>query len=222
MTRPGCAVANAATRSASRRGTRFARIVRIGGLFVLAGCGRGAGHAPPSERVPATAAGVGAIALPEVRTEGGSVPFRFRAPPGHLLVVYFGYTTCPDVCPTTLSDLHRGLALLGSDAARVELAFVTVDPARDTAQVLAPYVTAFVSGGHALRPESEAQLASAERAFGASSSVTKNAEGVIEVSHSAAGYLVDEQGRIVGQWPFGIPPERMASDLRTLLPGAHR
>jgi cytochrome oxidase Cu insertion factor (SCO1/SenC/PrrC family) len=45
---------------------------------------------------------------------------------------------------------------------------------------------------------------------------------VIEVSHSAAGYLVDEQGRIVGQWPFGIPPERMASDLRTLLPGAHR
>ena len=222
MTPPGCAAASAAARSASPRGTRLARLVCIACLSLLAGCGRSSGHAPPGARASAPVARVGEIALPEVRTEGGASPFRFQAPPGHLLVVYFGYTTCPDVCPTTLSDLHHALALLGSDAARVELAFVTVDPARDTAQVLAPYVTAFVSGGHALRPGSEAQLASAERAFGASSSVTKNADGVIEVSHSAEGYLVDEQGRIVGQWPFGTLPERMASDLRTLLPTARR
>jgi protein SCO1/2 len=211
-----------AHRSGSRRATRVARLVRIACLCLLTGCGRSAGHAPPSARVPSTAARVGAIALPEVRENGVVAPFRFQAPPGHLLVVYFGYTTCPDVCPTTLSDLHHALALLGSDAARVELAFVTVDPARDTAEVLAPYVRAFVTGGHALRPDSDAQLASAERAFGASSSVTKDAEGVIEVSHSATGYLVDEQGRIVGQWPFGIAPERMASGLRTLLPGTQR
>lgn len=165
---------------------------------------------------------MGAITLSEVHEDRSTVPFRFQPPPGHLLVVYFGYTTCPDVCPTTLSDLHRALALMGSDAARVGLAFVTVDMARDTAEVLAPYVSGFVVGGHALRPKNPAELAVAERAFGAASSVTKDADGVIEVSHTASGYLVDETGRVVDEWPFGITAEKMAHDLGTLLPGGRR
>jgi cytochrome oxidase Cu insertion factor (SCO1/SenC/PrrC family) len=91
--------------------------------------------------------------------------------------------------------------------------------ARDSAEVLAPYVSAFVAGGHALRPENPGALAVAERAFGATSSVTKDADGVIEVSHTATGYLVDGAGRVVDEWPFGLTPEKMAHDLGMLLPG---
>jgi protein SCO1/2 len=139
-----------------------------------------------------------------------------------VLVVYFGYTTCPDVCPTTLADMHRAIARIGDDAKRVEVAFVTVDLARDTPDVLAPFLAAFVANGHPLRPASEAQLAAAEHALGASSSVTRGADGELEVSHSGTGYLVDAGGHVVGEWPFGTAPERMAHDLKALLSGGTR
>jgi len=113
--------------------------------------------------------------------------------------------------------LHHALARLGDDAHRVDVAFVTVDPARDTPDQLAPYLAAFVASGHALRPASDSQLALAEHAFGASSSVTRNADGEIEVSHSGSCYLVDEGGRFVDELPFGSSSELMTHDLQILL-----
>lgn len=189
---------------------------------LLAGCARDAGHAKLSGEVPENAASVGAIALPEVHANGADTPFRFQPPAGHVLLVYFGYTTCPDVCPMTLTDVHRALARLGDDAHRVELAFVTVDPVRDTPGQLAPYVATFVAGGHPLRPASHQQLADAERAFGATSSVTQDSSGNVEVSHSGTGYVVDQRGRIAVEWPFGTSVDAMVHDLHALLPRAAR
>ena len=79
----------------------------------------------------------------------GGEPFRFVAPDDGLLVVFFGYTNCPDVCPTTLAELRRGLDELdGDDAERIDTAMVTIDPARDR-EVVADYIDSFVPGAHA-------------------------------------------------------------------------
>lgn len=168
-------------------------------------------------RSPTPARDVGEVVLPEVRPGEPDRPFAFRATPGHLLYVYFGYASCPDVCPTTLSDLHKALELLGADAARVEVAFVTVDLNRDSAQILVPYLASFVRGGHALRAPNQEQLGHAEAAFAATSTVTKSLQGEIQVSHTALSYLVDERGRIVDQWDFGTSAKDLAHDLRLLL-----
>ncbi len=162
-------------------------------------------------------AAVGQLALPEVHPGRPDAAFHFRAAPGHVLFVDFGYTSCPDVCPTILGDLRQALRGLGAEARRVDVAFVTVDPARDVPRVLAPYLASFVRDGHALRPRSRAELAPVQRAFGAASTVTRAADGTIEVTHSATSYLVDENGRIVAEWPFGTKPAAMTRDLRARL-----
>lgn len=167
--------------------------------------------------VPRNVAPVAGVALPEVHAGRPDAPFHFRAAPGHVLFVYFGYTTCPDVCPTTLSDLRHALRDLGDGARRVDVAFVTVDIQRDDPRVLEPYLASFVRDAHPLRARTPQQLAAAERAFGASSTVTRNSAGVVEVSHSATSYLVDERGRIVDEWGFGTAPATMTADLRILL-----
>lgn len=167
--------------------------------------------------VPKGHAPVDGVSLPEVHPGAAAVPFRFAARPGGLLFVYFGYTSCPDVCPTTLADLRAALHELGADAARVEVAFVTVDVRRDSAEVLAPYLASFVPGSHALRPRNDEDLANAERAFEASSQVRRDAAGKITVSHTSIGYLVDERGRIQLEWSFGTSSKDMAHDLRVLL-----
>ena len=168
-------------------------------------------------RVPRDKAPVGGLALPEVHPGRPDQPFHFKAAPGHALFVYFGYTTCPDACPMTLSDLGHALRDLGAAAHRVDVAFVTVDPQRDVPQVLEPYLGSFVHGGHPLRPRTPQELVTVERAFGASSTVTRDPDGRVEVTHSAASYIVDDHGRIVDQWAFGTKPAAMTADLRILL-----
>ena len=170
--------------------------------------------------IPLDRAPVGGLTLPEVHPGRSDEPFHFRAAAGHVLYVYFGYTSCPDVCPTTFTDLGHALRDLGSAARRVDVAFVTVDPQRDVAQVLEPYLGSFVHGGHPLRPRTQQELATVERAFGASSTVTRHPDGRVDVSHSAASYVVDDRGRIIDQWAFGTTPAAMTSDLRILLGAA--
>ncbi len=160
---------------------------------------------------------VSGVVLPEVHDGQPDQPFTMVAQPGNLLFVYFGYTHCPDLCPTTMSDLRKALSQLGPDADRIETAFVTVDPQRDTPAVLPAYLSSFVDDGHALRVEDPAVLETAETAFLASSTITPNDDGTYEVSHTAFSSIVDDQGTVVAEWPFGISPDSMANDLRILL-----
>lgn len=157
---------------------------------------------------------VGEVVLPVAGT-GEAHPM--AAADGDLLVAYFGYLSCPDVCPTSMSDLEKALAAVGDGAERVEVAFITVDPARDTPELMADYLSFFFDRWTALRTEDPAQLQAAEDAFLATSSVTTAADGTVEVEHSAQMYVVDADGAVLVEWPFGTSSDVMASDLRLLL-----
>lgn len=163
---------------------------------------------------------VGRVAITDVTT-GGTYPsegsLRFIAPPGQLLVVYFGFTNCPDLCPTTLAEVRSAVRRLGDDGNRIDWAMVTVDPERDTAVVLNGYLSSFTDRYHALRPASKFELEEAQAAFLATSTVTEAPDGTVEVSHSANAYVVDDTGRVVVEWPFGHGVDNMTNDLEVLL-----
>jgi protein SCO1/2 len=181
---------------------------------LLSGCGR---HPALTGHVPQNLAPVGNVTVPEVAVGRSSTRYALHAAPGKLLIVYFGYAACPDVCPTTMTNLRSALTRLGDDAKRVEFAFITVDPARDSAGVVARYVASFLPDGHALRPPDQTTLAAAERAFGARASMTRDLQGKITVSHTPLCYVVDDGGRILLEWDSGATAANMAADLRVLL-----
>ena len=157
---------------------------------------------------------VSALSLPDTSTGDD---LTLRAQPGGLLMVYFGYTNCPDYCPTTMSELKIALRRAG-DPAAVDVAMVTVDPDRD-GPILADYVGSFFPGGHALVTYDDALLAEVAAPFGASYLVSTDDDGSVEVAHSTALYAVDDTGRLVMTWPFGIDIDEMAADIEDLLDG---
>jgi protein SCO1 len=181
-----------------------------------AGCGRLSPGGFHGHRV-VPVRDVSTITLPALELAGPAHPYTFRAAPGGLVLAYFGYASCPDVCPATLAGVREALELLGPDAARVKVAFVTVDPRRDSASVLLPYVRTFFADGIALRPADQGALGRAERAFGSASTVVRRPDGEVRVSHTPYLYVVDEHGRMGVEWAFGIPPAKLAADLRFLL-----
>jgi protein SCO1/2 len=162
---------------------------------------------------------VSAIALPEA--SAADAPFTTVADDGELLLVYFGFTNCPDICPTTMADVRAARSDMdAADAERVDLAMVTVDPGRDTGELLTEYVRSFVPEAHALRTDDEAALRAAATAFGADFLVEVDDAGEVEVGHTSHLYAVDDAGRMVLQWPFGTSADDMRSDMELLLDGA--
>lgn len=137
---------------------------------------------------------------------------------GKLVVLFFGYTHCPDVCPTTLSDMAEALKLMSLEAAaKVQVLFVTVDPERDTAEVLRAYVPYFHPDFLGLRG-SPAEVALAAKNFRVV--YRRHVEpGAIDylVDHSAGSYVLDGKGRPRLYLPYAHPAEAIAQDLLTLL-----
>lgn len=165
-------------------------------------------------RSPAT--DVSGVVLPTV--DGDEVTM--VAAEGGLRLVFFGYTTCPDVCPATLGYIKIVLASLPeSDRRRVEVDMITVDPARDDPVTLTRYLEQFVPGANAIRSEDDALLRSAADVFGASYEVSVDESGQPQVAHTGDLYAVDDLGRIVLAWPFGSAPADIEDDLRRLLDG---
>lgn len=189
--------------------------------FVLAACGgdeaelRGMVRDEPLQVAGVTLPEIVDAASDPARTQ----PFTFRAPPGEVLVVFFGFTNCPDLCPTTLAEVRAATRRLDpGDAARVGVVMVTVDPDRDTPERLVQYVSSFSERAHAVRTEDPAALLAAEQAFLASSTVVRDEAGnVTDVAHTATAYVVDDQGRVIVEWPFGFGIDGMAHDLETVL-----
>ena len=157
---------------------------------------------------------VDATTVPSLTNPGTDVVF--RAEPGGFQAVYFGYTNCPDVCPTTMADWAVTLRRLPEElAAQVSTVMVTVDPDRDN-EILPGYIESFVADAEAAGTTDADVLAAAAEPFGVSYDVTTNDEGDIEVSHSGFLYLVDDQGRLVVTWPFGTSSTEMAADVEQL------
>lgn len=158
---------------------------------------------------------VDTVTMPDA--SNGGEPFEFRAAEGELLIAYFGYTSCPDVCPTSLAALKSALRGLGDDAAKVDVAMATVDPARDTAEVISGYVQSFVPDAHGLRTDDATELRRATEVFGVTFGVSTNDEGEVEVTHSGAMYVVDDTGVVVLTWPFGVTSDDIRADLEILI-----
>lgn len=164
--------------------------------------------------IPASQKFVGSASVTEAAT---GEPFVFKAAKGEVLIAYFGYTMCPDVCPTTLVALKNAKRKLGELATKVDVAMTTVDRERDTVTVLPKYLGSFLDRYHALVPRSDAELRAAEEVFQATSSVTKKPDGTVQVVHGGTAYVVDDAGYVVDEFPFGMTPADMAHDLQILL-----
>ena len=160
---------------------------------------------------------VSSVYLSEETNSMLATPFNTVAAPGELLILFFGYTNCPDICPTTLADVRAAFARIGDDANRVAVAFVTVDPERDTAQLLTNYLSSFVDRFHVLRTTDFNELQVAKDAFLAASAIQKTTDGTIEVSHTATAYIINESGLVVDELPFGVGVDGFENDLKILL-----
>lgn len=137
---------------------------------------------------------------------------------GRLVVIFFGYTHCPDVCPTTLSDVAAALReLTPEEAARVQVLFVSVDPERDTAENLSQYVPYFHPDFLGLRG-SPAEVAAAAQSFRVHyrKHVEPGTDGYL-VDHTAGSFVLDANGRPRLFMPFAQPAPDIAHDLRLLL-----
>ena len=136
---------------------------------------------------------------------------------GKLVVVFFGYTQCPDVCPTTMQELAEVKRLLGPDGDKLQAVFVTVDPERDTTELLKAYVENFDVSFVALRPTQE-QLPAIAKEF---KIYFKRVEGKTPTSytmdHSAGSYTFDTQGRVRLFNRYGTGPQGLADDFKLLL-----
>jgi len=192
----------------------------VAAMFLLGACGGSAteeasagpelsGYSIQPEPV------VSSVTMPAANRDTDA--FEFKAEPGKLLMVNFGFTNCPDVCPTTLADTRIAFNQLGERADELDFAFISVDPTRDSAEILTNYVEAFLENGIALRTDDEDQLFAVADAFSVSYFIEENDAGQTEVAHTAHIYIVDESGSIILTVPFGTPPEALATDLQIML-----
>ena len=137
---------------------------------------------------------------------------------GKAVVMFFGYTQCPDVCPTTLTEMQQAMALLGPQSDKVQVLFVTVDPERDTAAILKQYVPAFDPRFLGLRPADEPALERVAKDFKIYyKKVPGTSPGSYTMDHTAGSYAFDPEGRLRLYIKHAQGPETLAHDLKELL-----
>ena len=137
---------------------------------------------------------------------------------GRYMLIYFGYTTCPDVCPTTLAVMADALAKVDPAGKKIVPIFITIDPERDTPKVLAPYVKEFGDQLVGLTG-SAAEIAAVEKDYKVYAKKTpldekKGLAGGYGMDHSSVIYLMGPDGRIVSYWDELVPPAKLEADLR--------
>jgi protein SCO1 len=184
-------------------------------VLALLGCDRAGPPAPPSfKAVDITGADYAReLTLPDAQGRTRSLA-DFK---GKVAVVFFGFTQCPDVCPATLSELAAVKQALGPAGADVVGIFVSVDPARDTPELLQAYVGNFGADFVALRGD-EAQTQAAAKAFKVFfQKVPGRTETSYTVDHTAGSYVFDRQGRVRLFTRYGTGADALAHDLKILL-----
>jgi len=179
----------------------------------LAGCDPGARS--PFKGIDITGSGIQASATALVDGEGKPRSLAdFR---GKTVVVIFGYTHCPDVCPTSLADAAKAVKALGNDASRVQVVFVSVDPKRDTPSLLRDYVTAFRPDFVGLTGSREA-LNAFTRDFKVYANVEESDDpSKYKVEHSGQMVVLDAKGQPRLMFAPGLSSADMGADLRVLL-----
>lgn len=207
------------TRQTTPRGKPGRRALRLRGhrqgLIALLACTVAvASIAGGMAWVFGTASGAARIGGPFALIDENSRPVTDRDFRGRYMLVYFGYTSCPDVCPTTLTDIAAALGTLGAKASRVQPIFVTVDPARDTPAVLRHYVDAIDPNLVALTG-SPAAVAATLQTFRVHSQIAPMAghPNDYTVDHTAVLYLMGPTGRLIAPIRADEPADQMARDI---------
>jgi protein SCO1/2 len=149
------------------------------------------------------------------RADGGV--FRLGDQRGKVVLLFFGYTACPDVCPTTMAELNLALQNIPEEAGRIQVVFVSVDPERDTPQAVQEYVGRFNPGFIGLSGTT-AELEAIWKNYGVLREVVQSdsAAGVI-INHTARVTLIDPQGNMRLSYGFGTPVEDIVHDLNLVL-----
>ncbi|PJZ43143.1 photosynthetic protein synthase I [Leptospira kmetyi] len=139
--------------------------------------------------------------------------------PGKLKLVYFGFSHCPDMCPRALLDMSATVRELGNDGKDLTPVFISVDPERDSPELLAKYVKQFAGQGLIALTGEKAKLDSLQSAFGAVSKKVSapQLEGGYTVDHTVFLYVLDDQSRILATFPGGTDGKTLAKDIRKFL-----
>jgi protein SCO1 len=143
-------------------------------------------------------------------------PTTDRSFPGKWLLIYFGYTFCPDACPTTLSAIGAAMGQLGPAADKIQPIFITVDPKRDSGEILAQYVKNFDRRLVGLRGKPK-EIAAVAKEFHVSYAVEPLGNNQYAIDHSAYIYVVDPEGQVVELLTGDVPGHRIADELRQLI-----
>ena len=137
---------------------------------------------------------------------------------GKVVVMFFGYTQCPDICPTTLTEMQQVMTILGPQSDKVQVLFVTVDPERDTAAILKQYVPAFDPHFLGLRPADDAALEKIGKDFKIYfKKAPGSSPGSYTMDHTAGSYAFDPDGRLRLYIKHAQGPDTLAHDLKELL-----
>ena len=136
---------------------------------------------------------------------------------GKWVILSFGYTRCPDVCPTTLLDLAQVMTLLGTDADKVQVVMVSVDPSRDTPAVMKDYVSLFNERFVGLTAQDDAAMAPVLKSWKIAMSKVPIQDGHYSVDHSAGMYVLDPNGKAKLYLPYATKPDHIAADLKALM-----
>jgi protein SCO1/2 len=192
-------------------------IIAAAAAMLLAGCDRG----KPSAAAPVQFKAIditGAEYARELNLTDAEGRRRTLADfKGKVTVVFFGYTQCPDVCPTTLLELAQVRQALGADGARVQGIFVTIDPERDTPEVLKAYVANFGADFVALRGTLDETRAAAKQFKVYYSKVPGKTDTSYTMDHTAGSFVFDSQGRVRLFTRYGSGAEALTHDLKLLL-----
>lgn len=155
---------------------------------------------------------------PEIAlTRADGQDFRLSDQKGKVVYLFFGYTSCPDVCPTTLAEMRQVREAVGDKADQVEVVFVTVDPDRDTPEKVQKYASVFNPNFIGLSGSMD-ELQQIWDAYGVYRKIEASTDpNDYPVTHSSRLYLVDQGGNLRLSYAFGTPPDDVARDLKTLL-----
>jgi len=182
----------------------------LGGLVIFLGVILFATH------YQGTAGGPSAIGGPFKLIDQSGKPITDEDMKGHAFLVFFGYTHCPDICPTTLFEMSEVMRALGKDADRINALFITVDPERDTPAVMKDYLSSFdphLRGGTG----DQKAIDAVEKAYRVYAKKVLADKGDYSMDHTALVYLMDKQGRFVAPFSLKRRPEEAAADLKKYL-----
>jgi len=156
------------------------------------------------------------IGGPFALVDGAGKPVTDQDFRGRYMLIYFGYTHCPDACPTALNDMALALATLGPARSRVQPIFITVDPERDRGQALTDYVGAFGPDFIGLTG-TEDQIGQVKKLFKVYAAKHPTKDGDYDMDHSSIIYLMDPSGRFITNFTHETSPDEMATKMESLL-----